>query len=87
MGSDSASVASDLGELMANTMEFEDEVSENDEEVFERLYEQHRRDYYVNKLKYDEMTPQVLEEQAECYITALVWTLSYYYHGVQSWGW
>lgn len=26
-------------------------------------------------------------EQAECYIRALQWTLSYYYHGVQSWGW
>lgn len=30
---------------------------------------------------------QVLNEQTECYITALQWTLSYYYRGVCSWGW
>lgn len=29
----------------------------------------------------------VLAEQTECYITALQWTLSYYYRGVCSWGW
>ena len=29
----------------------------------------------------------MLAEQTECYIRALQWTLSYYYHGVQSWGW
>lgn len=29
----------------------------------------------------------MLEEQTKCYITALVWTLSYYYRGVCSWGW
>lgn len=30
---------------------------------------------------------EVLEEQTECYIRALQWTLSYYYHGCQSWSW
>lgn len=30
---------------------------------------------------------EVLAEQTECYITALQWTLSYYYRGVSSWGW
>lgn len=29
----------------------------------------------------------VLAEQTECYITALQWTLSYYYRGVCSWSW
>lgn len=29
----------------------------------------------------------MLAEQTECYITALQWTLSYYYRGVCSWGW
>lgn len=58
----------------------------NDDEIFEKEFFQHRRNYYVSKLKYEEMTPEVLAEQAKCYITALQWTLSYYYHGVQSWG-
>lgn len=60
---------------------------ESDEDIFEKEFHQHRRDYYVNKLKYEEMTPDVLQEQAEAYITAIQWTLSYYYHGVQSWSW
>lgn len=59
----------------------------SDDELFEKEFHQHRRNYYVNKMKYEEMTPAVLAEQAECYIRALQWTLSYYYHGVQSWGW
>lgn len=63
-----------------------DEETTDDEGIFEKEFHQHRRDYYVNKLKYDEMTPEVLKEQAEAYITAIQWTLSYYYHGVQSWG-
>lgn len=57
------------------------EGSEDDEKNFEKEFHQHRRDYYVNKMKYEEMTPEVLAEQAECYIRALQWTLSYYYHG------
>lgn len=57
----------------------------NDDEIFEKEFYQHRRNYYISKLKYEEMTPEVLAEQARCYITALQWTLSYYYHGVQSW--
>lgn len=67
----------------------QEEVDENaaDEASFEKEFHQHRRDYYVNKMKYEEMTPEVLAEQAECYVRALQWTLSYYYHGVQSWSW
>lgn len=57
----------------------------SEDEVFEEEFFQHRRNYYVNKLKYEDMTPEVLAEQARCYVTALQWTLSYYYHGVQSW--
>lgn len=79
---------------MVKATEFEfgvspDEESENvDADVcFEKEFHQHRRDYYVNKMKYEDMTPEVLAEQAECYIRALQWTLSYYYHGVQSWSW
>lgn len=78
----------DLGDE-ANLLAFQnmDDPDKNDEELFERQFQQTRRDYYVNKLKYDDMTPEVLAEQAHCYIYALQWTLSYYYHGVQSWSW
>jgi 5'-3' exoribonuclease 1 len=66
----------------------DDEFSNSDEDHdFEKEFYQHRRDYYVNKMKYDDMTPEVLAEQTKCYIEALQWTLSYYYHGVQSWNW
>ncbi|XP_070493191.1 5'-3' exoribonuclease 1 [Chironomus tepperi] len=57
----------------------------SNDEIFEKEFFQHRRNYYISKLKYEEMTPEVLAEQARIYITALQWTLSYYYHGVQSW--
>lgn len=87
----------DLMELVkATEFEFDcstegdqEEIDENadDEASFEKEFHQHRRDYYVNKMKYEEMTPEVLAEQAECYVRALQWTLSYYYHGVQSWSW
>lgn len=76
--------------VKATEFEFEDEERDDemdDEACFEKEFHQHRRDYYVNKMKYEEMTPEVLAEQAECYIRALQWTLSYYYHGVQSWSW
>lgn len=79
---------------MVQETEFEFEISpesegKNDDEdvCFEKEFHQHRRDYYVNKMKYEDMTPEVLAEQAECYVRALQWTLSYYYHGVQSWSW
>ena len=65
----------------------DDSADDDDDKNFEKEFHQHRRDYYVNKMKYEEMTPEVLAEQAECYIRALQWTLSYYYHGVQSWSW
>lgn len=87
----------DLMDLVkATEFEFESEPEDDkessadenaDDDSFEKEFHQHRRDYYVNKMKYEEMTPEVLAEQAECYIRALQWTLAYYYHGVQSWSW
>lgn len=67
--------------------EDEEPVDLDDDACFEKEFHQHRRHYYVDKMKYDDMTEEVLAEQAECYIRALQWTLSYYYHGVQSWSW
>lgn len=88
----------DLQKLVqATEFEFESEPEDDndnnahealdDDASFEKEFHQHRRDYYVNKMKYPEMTPEVLAEQAECYVRALQWTLGYYYHGVQSWSW
>lgn len=79
----------EFGELPPESDDDDDDDSNSleDEKSFEKEFHQHRRDYYVNKMKYEEMTPEVLAEQAECYIRALQWTLSYYYHGVQSWSW
>lgn len=37
-------------------MEEEDEEL-SDDELFEREFTLHKRDYYINKLKYEEMTP------------------------------
>ncbi|XP_037036647.1 5'-3' exoribonuclease 1 isoform X2 [Bradysia coprophila] len=80
----------DLMELVKNSNEMfddDDDTDENDDEMFDKEFEMHKRDYYIKKLKYPEMTPEVLAEQTECYIRALQWTLFYYYRGVKSWGW
>lgn len=39
-------------------MEDEDEEEElSDDELFEKEFTLHKRDYYINKMKYPEMTP------------------------------
>lgn len=59
----------------------------DEEDLFEMEFRQHKRDYYVNKLDYPQVTPEVLQEQAHGYVRAIQWNLHYYYHGVQSWNW
>ncbi|XP_070562062.1 5'-3' exoribonuclease 1-like isoform X2 [Ptychodera flava] len=68
--------------LPASVIEDEDE-----EEMFEMEFRQHKRDYYRNKLGFDNVTEEVLREQAVCYVTAIQWILHYYFNGVQSWSW
>ena len=41
----------------------------------------------MSKMGYDDVTDDVLREQAEGYIRAVQWNLHYYYNGVQSWSW
>lgn len=38
-------------------MEEEDDEELSDDELFEKEFTLHKRDYYINKLKYPEMTP------------------------------
>uniref|UniRef100_A0A182PLI7 Uncharacterized protein n=1 Tax=Anopheles epiroticus TaxID=199890 RepID=A0A182PLI7_9DIPT len=60
---------------------------ENDPELFEKEFQNYKRNYYMNKMGYADFTEEVRAEQAECYIRALQWTLHYYYRGVVSWSW
>uniref|UniRef100_A0A2R5LDG2 5'-3' exoribonuclease 1 n=1 Tax=Ornithodoros turicata TaxID=34597 RepID=A0A2R5LDG2_9ACAR len=63
------------------------DVDSEEEDLFEMEFRQHKRDYYVNKLDYSQVTPDVLQEQAHGYVRAIQWNLHYYYHGVPSWNW
>lgn len=79
----------DLRQLAQNTLDMylgdDDDLDEATIEA--REFELHKRDYYMKKMGYEEVTPAVLAEQAECYVRALQWTLFYYYRGVKSWCW
>lgn len=48
---------------------------------------QHKRNYYISKLHFDEITPEFLQIFCKEYIRAIQWVLLYYYKGVSSWGW
>merc|ERR1719500_1105840 len=80
---------------MNSTAEFdstdeEDEVVEGSEDrgdFYQLEFRQHKRDYYCHKLGYQTVTPEVLNEQAECYVRAIQWNLHYYYNGCVSWSW
>jgi len=54
---------------------------------FQMEFRQHKRDYYIHKLKYKQVTEETLNEQAECYVRAIQWNLHYYYNGCVSWSW
>lgn len=64
-----------------------DENSVSSEELFELEFQQHKRNYYMNKLDYENVTLEVLKEQAYCYVKAIQWNLHYYYNSVISWSW
>ncbi|VDK85845.1 unnamed protein product [Litomosoides sigmodontis] len=52
-----------------------------------RAFKNHKRDYYNDKMNYNNISKKELREQAEGYIRAIQWTLHYYYHGCCSWSW
>ncbi|KAK5646017.1 hypothetical protein RI129_004481 [Pyrocoelia pectoralis] len=61
--------------------------SESENETFQAEFIQHKTDYYMNKLEYDNVTEEVLKSQSEEYVRAIQWNLHYYYNGVCSWSW
>lgn len=52
-----------------------------------RAFKNHKRDYYSDKLKYQNISKEELKEQAKGYVRAIQWNLHYYYHGCCSWNW
>ncbi|VBB32324.1 unnamed protein product [Acanthocheilonema viteae] len=69
-----------------------DESCENDCDlcwtpVVNRAFKNHKRNYYNDKMNYNNISKEELREQAEGYIRAIQWNLHYYYHGCCSWSW
>ncbi|CAL1537410.1 unnamed protein product [Lymnaea stagnalis] len=68
----------------------DEDLSDEDEEDYNTFGDEfrlHKRDYYMNKMSYTEVTPNVLEEQAHGYVIAIQWILLYYFDGCPSWSW
>ncbi|XP_039278824.1 5'-3' exoribonuclease 1 [Nilaparvata lugens] len=92
---------SELAALIKETEElFGDDIyySESDDEdcnsesvtmssMMKAEFSQHKNDYYKNKMEFTEVTQDVLQSQAECYVRAIQWNLNYYYNGCCSWSW
>ncbi|XP_071639281.1 5'-3' exoribonuclease 1 [Temnothorax longispinosus] len=60
---------------------------ESDSDIYNMEFVQHKKDYYMNKLEYENVDEEVLRSQAEGYVRAIQWNLHYYYHGCCSWSW
>ncbi|KAE9415544.1 hypothetical protein Angca_009970, partial [Angiostrongylus cantonensis] len=50
-------------------------------------FRRHKREYYRDKLKFENISKSELREQAEGYVKAVQWNLHYYYRGCVSWNW
>ncbi|VDM60999.1 unnamed protein product [Angiostrongylus costaricensis] len=50
-------------------------------------FRRHKREYYREKLKFENISKSELREQAEGYVRAVQWNLHYYYRGCVSWNW
>ncbi|XP_033221729.1 5'-3' exoribonuclease 1 isoform X2 [Belonocnema kinseyi] len=74
--------------LLGNSDEDEDPLDvDSDEEIYNLEFVQHKRDYYMNKMEYENVDEQFLRSQAEGYVRAIQWNLHYYYNGCCSWSW
>ncbi|KAL3861178.1 hypothetical protein ACJMK2_007243 [Sinanodonta woodiana] len=67
--------------------DFGDSSDEDSGDTFEDEFRHHKRNYYMTKMEYEKVTPEVLRDQAEGYVRAIQWILLYYFEGVPSWGW
>ncbi|XP_078043775.1 5'-3' exoribonuclease pacman isoform X2 [Augochlora pura] len=65
----------------------DEEDDESDNEIYNLEFIQHKRDYYMNKLDYENIDEAFLRSQAEAYVRAIQWNLNYYYNGCCSWSW
>ncbi|KOC61668.1 5'-3' exoribonuclease 1 [Habropoda laboriosa] len=65
----------------------EEEDYETDSETYTMEFIQRKKDYYQNKLKYENVDEDFLRSQAEGYVRAIQWNLHYYYNGCCSWSW
>lgn len=59
----------------------------SDSEMYTMEFVQCKKDYYINKLKYENIDEDFLRSQAEGYVRAIQWNLNYYYNGCCSWSW
>ncbi|KAK3589531.1 hypothetical protein CHS0354_041655 [Potamilus streckersoni] len=64
-----------------------DSSDEDSGDTFADEFRHHKRNYYMTKMEYEKVTPEVLRDQAEGYVRAIQWILLYYFEGVPSWGW
>ncbi|RZF36429.1 hypothetical protein LSTR_LSTR010849 [Laodelphax striatellus] len=67
--------------------EDDDNESSNMSSMMKAEFSQHKSDYYKSKMEFSEVTQNVLQSQAECYVRAIQWNLNYYYNGCCSWSW
>ncbi|XP_052759687.1 5'-3' exoribonuclease 1-like isoform X2 [Mya arenaria] len=67
--------------------EDQDTEDYSEEDILDDEFRRHKRHYYMTKLEYKNVTPEVLRDQAEGYVRGIQWILLYYYQGVQSWSW
>ncbi|XP_053379748.1 5'-3' exoribonuclease 1-like isoform X2 [Mercenaria mercenaria] len=65
----------------------EDISEESDDDTLGDEFRHHKRNYYMTKMEYEKVTPEVLQDQAEGYVRGIQWILLYYYEGVPSWSW
>ncbi|XP_044268734.1 5'-3' exoribonuclease 1 isoform X2 [Tribolium madens] len=75
--------ATDILAVSSDEEEFESSSSTEEDEAFKNF----KDEYYRNKLEFEEVTREIMREQAEGYVRAIQWNLNYYYNGVCSWSW
>ncbi|XP_071874436.1 5'-3' exoribonuclease pacman isoform X1 [Bombus fervidus] len=77
--------AADMSTGKYDDDEYGDDKS--DCEMYTMEFVQCKKDYYINKLKYENIDENFLRSQAEGYVRAIQWNLNYYYNGCCSWSW
>ncbi|XP_043280589.1 5'-3' exoribonuclease 1 [Venturia canescens] len=83
----SALIQSTNDMLIGHSDEEDSSALDSDSETYNEEFSQHKRDYYMNKLEYENVDAEVLRSQAVAYVTAIQWNLNYYYNGCCSWSW